>query len=268
MRTRRAFLAGLGFGAAALGLPGSARAWGGRRRRHCAPPPCETPSACCPSGAEIYAQHNTACPQYLISQVGDVYYYMCRICGSPSTCTISTSPALPGTCIPTSCTTGDVLNCCFDLGGSYDEHFRRRFTDVPNCAEVVSGTLKFPGTSGNPAQPHFIDGLNSIYAWDHLRDDIKRTTQTNGVIHNNPPVYHQLNDNRIVVLYELLCPVPWNSSTCVLRIGQHCSDFDPMAGLLGAPDLAQQFGALTGLNQVTRKNADSFYYNVAMKKPS
>jgi hypothetical protein len=195
---------------------------------------------------------------------------MCKICASPSTCTISTSPALPGTCIPTSCTTGDVLNCCFDLGGSYDEHFRRRFTDVPSCAEVVSGKLKFPGTSGNPAQPHFIDGVNNIYTWDQLKKNITDTiaAQNNGVTFNQPPVYHQLNDNRIVVLYDLLCPVPDTSSTCVVRIGQHCSNFDPGAGLLGAPDLAQQFGALTGLNQVTRKNADSFYYNVAMKKPS
>src|SRR5262245_61149018 len=84
MKSRRDFMAALGFGAGAvgLGLPGMAFAWGGRRRRGCYVPVCRPPSPCIESGCGVYTQQcQIACPQYLYTYANGIYYYYCLCCG-------------------------------------------------------------------------------------------------------------------------------------------------------------------------------------------
>src|ERR1700731_4471169 len=86
MKSRRGFLAALGFGAGAslLGMPSAARAWGGCWRRIQRSKPWEenavketnTSTTTCPC----------ACPINLYSQVFTTYYYYCLCCKDSTNC--------------------------------------------------------------------------------------------------------------------------------------------------------------------------------------
>jgi hypothetical protein len=164
MKTRRDFLAALGFGAGAsvMGLPGMAQAWGGRlrRARGCVSE-CESASECsCAIHVNPYAtvmSCGCACPLALYAHTADIWYYYCKCCSggpnvfAPSTRQYTTFPTCPSSdCIGSGC---GSLSPDYKRGSAMQNVYERFLLD-PNA------TFKVGSVEKNHLAP-FIDGIDA-----------------------------------------------------------------------------------------------------------
>jgi hypothetical protein len=302
MKTRRAFLtgAGLGAGAAALGLPGAAQAWGGRRRRCYSPPSCEpacAPGCSCPSCAssvqasplrpQFYTtQCSLACPQYLITQANGVYYYYCGCCfpASGGNMSIPNSTQLnPVNGFPVKCTgDSDDPTYCFRLGTGLAQSRSASNSTTPDSPDIpflISSIMTDPNgnvttnpvvPAGTLAQKIFNDGIVDVASMDALTDALLAGCVTSGATLIGPSFagYNGPGSTaRVIALYGLGWVSPAGASLW-LHIGQEVpSTVLPATANVKKPDqVAYPDNGLQRYHRLTMNSSDNFYYHVVARK--
>jgi hypothetical protein len=220
MKSRRDFLSALGFGATALLLPGTAQAWGGRRRRRRFRGDCEVMQTCV---TEAYGDRMTrpltacacACPQYLYGEGNGIYYYYC-ICCCPETSPPANTPSskqylsLPVECNRKSECIGSTCSDCSETL----EPMRDLHKTGPDDEIYLDADAKY-GTSFHAAA--YISGITP-WSPKRLDDRLRATCGKTNVSKAIYVTYRDGGNTRYVALYKFTAT--YGGKPIVMRIGQ------------------------------------------------
>lgn len=254
MKSRRDFLAAAGLTAGALGLPGTARAWFGRRRRVSYSPASAAPCPC--AGGE--GRHGEgcvfACPQYLYVISNGMYWYYCQCCTIPNDFPIVPTPDPVTGPLPVLCTAPN--NFCFNI--LPPDH-----APAPEPGDCTYAYYAKDPTTGAPVATPYINGIDPKDA--RLIHEELVSGGPNAGLHVNGLAYGRYVDPKgvehLVALYDL----SRENAVCPLHIGQDVTG-TPVANL--KPQHVTDVTGVPGYPHynLVRRYRQGPVYHVATKK--
>ncbi len=266
MKSRRDFLAALGLSAGALGLPGTARAWFGRRRRvYCAPAYCPQ---CAPenvssedrsvrnvASAEHSAGCELACPTYLYMVSNNIYYYYCQCCTIPDEHPIVPTATPVNAPLPVLCPDG---NNCFEVAPHPPD--LPAATGPAACPFVYYARYR---DARGPVSTPYIDGIDAKDA-QVLHNELV-SGGPNAGLNVNSLAYVRYTDSKGVTRTVALYDLSRDNAPCPLHVGQEITGA-PVAGL--KPQVITGVTEVSGYPHYHRVNRAGRgpVYHVAVKK--